>query len=148
MPRVGPSAAVSATPTPKPIAKPGALKREEADLSMGKTSQAHALTKVLRLAAGKLDLEAALELHQQAAAEPGLDAVDPREVDDLLAVGAKEMPGVKPLLHRGERAEKLRLVLVEMQAGGVCPRPQPPAGFFPPRTAPPAPPSQRPRVPR
>src|SRR5574343_604594 len=81
--------------------------------------ETHSLAKILSLSARQLDLEPALEAHEESAAEPRLDAVDPREVDHLLAVGAEEMLGVEPLFHRGERAEELRLVVVEMHAGVI-----------------------------
>src|SRR5258708_30826607 len=103
-----------------PRAKRAGWKRAEADWFMGKDSKAHALAEVLRLAAGKLNLHSTLELHEQAAAEPGLDALDPGEVDDLLAIGAEKALRVESLLHRGERAEKLRLLVVEIQARVVA----------------------------
>src|SRR5688572_16023156 len=76
---------------------------------IGDCSQTHFVAEILRLTAAEFDFRAAFQMHEQPAAEPRLDLVDPGKVDDLPAVRAEEVFRIEPLLHRVERAEKLRL---------------------------------------
>src|SRR5271155_1714894 len=82
--------------------------------------QAHPLAEVLGLPAAELDLGAALQLDEEAAAEPGLDPRDPGDVDDLAAVGPEEVLGIEPLLHRVQGAEQLRLRVAKVHPGVVA----------------------------
>src|SRR5580698_2775758 len=82
--------------------------------------QAHPLPEILGLPPAELDLGATLQVHQEPAAEPGLDSLDPGNIDDLAAVRPEEELGVQALLHGIERAEKLGLRVAEMNPGVVA----------------------------
>ena len=82
--------------------------------------EAEAFAEVLGLAAGEFYFGAALDFDEETATEPGLDLVDPLEVDHLAAVGAEEGLGVEARFHRVEGTEELGLGVVEVKAGVVA----------------------------
>src|ERR1017187_4829152 len=104
------------------ISSTGSLKgRDRANLrtQCGQQLKPPPLAKLLGLPAAELHLGAALHLDKEPAAEPRLDPRYPRDIDDLAPVGPEEELGVKPLLHRVERPEKLRLHVGKVDASVV-----------------------------
>ncbi len=104
MPTAGPLDTLNAAPMPTATATGGPLaqtwvQNEGVDsffivgVIQGKTgarSQAHLFAKILSLSSAQFDFYAALQDHKQATAKPRFDLINPREVNDLASIRAKE----------------------------------------------------------